>query len=651
MFYPEVLKYRHNPHLKFEQIHKTVSEHARYLANLAKSLKHEGDDSNCRMVDTCVQSMLEMQAIIHDNYQTEKESERTADILKELKDLRGQMAYREEGLTHLKERNQTLEHENVQLSHRVEELMTRISQMMSSQEVDRKDAHENLMDKNRPSAIAQRCRCLYREQYGEISAEMQEVDYEEQSIADNLLKIFMMAMKKTKKEVEKVKEEIFSKLQDLFNSKPFQGASKKRALSKHLVDDVCMMLREVPDPVIIENLQKEIYSRCLQVANRGGNIKRHLVNYINDCVEVAWLMNASNPPMFVAADDFNYGPEKHSKFSGHGSQVQYYLWPCLYFSEEVYQQNGNVMAKGDVVLQSTKKTASASKQEEKTKGKQISSESKEQREAREKEQRDREKLEAQEAKRSGQQDPREFQRSNSKERDRYASKETNSAFNAEEEQRKPVPIKELTGNQETFKTQNKSEKIPDRGNNDTNNPTVARNSSTCTPYQVVPPITSQPTVQMHVPGKALRYDNSPSTGRVGAFNSNNRSNRTAPYSVKIPSTTPKTTTSRLQSQNCDIPEPRAISSNLCPRLDIQDESPESRHRRLATLEAHELVHWNENRKESYVVVESPSADEQNSSNTSYASVASTRAPRGRAAPRVTNQIVTRSNMEPRSPRY
>lgn len=82
MFYPEVLKYRHNPHLKFEQIHKTVSEHARYLANLAKSLKHEGDDSNCRMVDTCVQSMLEMQAIIHDNYQTEKESERTADILK-----------------------------------------------------------------------------------------------------------------------------------------------------------------------------------------------------------------------------------------------------------------------------------------------------------------------------------------------------------------------------------------------------------------------------------------------------------------------------------------------------------------------------------------------------------------------------------------
>lgn len=63
---------------------------------------------------------------------------------------------------------------------------------MSSQEVDRKDAHENLMDKNRPSAIAQRCRCLYREQYGEISAEMQEVDYEEQSIADNLLKIFMV---------------------------------------------------------------------------------------------------------------------------------------------------------------------------------------------------------------------------------------------------------------------------------------------------------------------------------------------------------------------------------------------------------------------------------------------------------------------------
>ena len=65
--------------------------------------------------------------------------------------------------------------------------------MMCNQEVDRKDAHEDLMDRNRPSSITQRCRSLYREQYGEISAELQAIEMDDKCIAETLLKIFKVS--------------------------------------------------------------------------------------------------------------------------------------------------------------------------------------------------------------------------------------------------------------------------------------------------------------------------------------------------------------------------------------------------------------------------------------------------------------------------
>ena len=64
---------------------------------------------------------------------------------------------------------------------------------MSSQEKDRKDALENIMDENRPSAITVIFRSLYTQLYGEIAAELQEANISEQSIAEGLLKIVMVS--------------------------------------------------------------------------------------------------------------------------------------------------------------------------------------------------------------------------------------------------------------------------------------------------------------------------------------------------------------------------------------------------------------------------------------------------------------------------
>lgn len=78
-------------------------------------------------------------------------------------------------------------------------------------------------------------------------------------------------------------------------------------------------------------------------------------------MEVTWLMNGSNPPMYISMEDLSYNAYKHSRFSGHGNHVQYYVWPCVYFSEDIYKQNGNVMAKGEVVLTSAAKNEASKK--------------------------------------------------------------------------------------------------------------------------------------------------------------------------------------------------------------------------------------------------------------------------------------------------
>lgn len=45
---------------------------------------------------------------------------------------------------------------------------------MQEQEIGRKDAHENLMDSNRPSVIAGHFRSLYLKEYGELDYKLQE---------------------------------------------------------------------------------------------------------------------------------------------------------------------------------------------------------------------------------------------------------------------------------------------------------------------------------------------------------------------------------------------------------------------------------------------------------------------------------------------
>lgn len=62
--------------------------------------------------------------------------------------------------------------------------------MMAAQEIGRRDAHENLMDSNRPSVIADKWRSLYLNEYGMLSAVIHETTgMEEQEICIMLVNI------------------------------------------------------------------------------------------------------------------------------------------------------------------------------------------------------------------------------------------------------------------------------------------------------------------------------------------------------------------------------------------------------------------------------------------------------------------------------
>ena len=75
--------------------------------------------------------------------------------------------------------------------------------------------------------------------------------------------------------------------------------------------------------------------------------------YIKDCVSVTWLMNCCIPPMVISfggepGEKFN--KKRHTRFGGKGEYVEFYMWPCLFISEEDFNKGSPAFGKGDVYV-------------------------------------------------------------------------------------------------------------------------------------------------------------------------------------------------------------------------------------------------------------------------------------------------------------
>ena len=76
-------------------------------------------------------------------------------------------------------------------------------------------------------------------------------------------------------------------------------------------------------------------------------------DYIENCVRVTWLMNCCIPSIFITTDvGEKFNKKFHIKFTGKGDFVDFYMWPCLFVSEEDFKNSQPAFGKGDVVVTS-----------------------------------------------------------------------------------------------------------------------------------------------------------------------------------------------------------------------------------------------------------------------------------------------------------
>ena len=86
----------------------------------------------------------------------------------------------------------------------------------------------------------------------------------------------------------------------------------------------------------------------------NGNVdveSKFIKDYIENCVCVTWLMNCCIPSIFITQDvGEKFDKKFHTKFSGKGDFVEFYMWPCLFVSKEDFHNNQPAFGKGDVVV-------------------------------------------------------------------------------------------------------------------------------------------------------------------------------------------------------------------------------------------------------------------------------------------------------------
>ena len=72
-----------------------------------------------------------------------------------------------------------------------------------------------------------------------------------------------------------------------------------------------------------------------------------LVQYIKECVTIAWALTVQNPPIVIDYDSRVYKEDMHSRFhtsDPDSNQIQSILWPALLEGE-----NGPCVSKGIVI--------------------------------------------------------------------------------------------------------------------------------------------------------------------------------------------------------------------------------------------------------------------------------------------------------------
>uniref|UniRef100_A0A7M5XEB5 Mitochondria-eating protein C-terminal domain-containing protein n=1 Tax=Clytia hemisphaerica TaxID=252671 RepID=A0A7M5XEB5_9CNID len=239
--------------------------------------------------------------------------------------------------------------EIVSLRKENEDCRNRISSMMMSQEVGTTSS-QNLLDINRPSIVKDKFRLLYVNEYNDVLSAWDQLS--EKECSDYLLEILFDANDLCNQYANKFTGDVTNSLECIFKKMPFSANNTYKG-NKHILEFIHENLKNMPHESIQEQFCKLVLQRH---EKRNPELAQEkydemISKYIMGCVSVTWLMNCCLPPIYITKDvGEKFNKKLHTKFSGRGDYVQFYLWPCLFTSEDEFKSGLPAFAKGDVYV-------------------------------------------------------------------------------------------------------------------------------------------------------------------------------------------------------------------------------------------------------------------------------------------------------------
>ncbi|XP_052796656.1 myosin-11-like isoform X1 [Mya arenaria] len=297
------------------------------IDDLKKEKSHEADkekENNSIVKDELKRTKEKLDSTTKQLQSLQQEGQ---DMSTHYKEIQRQLNDAEKVNTTFKSKLEDLEREK-------QNLLTRLSAAMSAKLTDNNPDIADLSDSNRPTKLAEFYSELYDNEWTNAFEVIKNKHSEDETIRmllDVLVNVYTFCKKKAENDLKglRVSIEKFSlnKQSSLQIVKKMKDERKKE-YSSHLEE----VLKEV-QPVIQRTFNKEERNHA------------NIVQYVERCVKICWLMVVQDPPLYIDSN-VNTGGERfqtnvYKAYMVNGQYVDFVVWPVLYLHEK-----GNILCKG-----------------------------------------------------------------------------------------------------------------------------------------------------------------------------------------------------------------------------------------------------------------------------------------------------------------
>ncbi|CAG2202502.1 unnamed protein product [Mytilus edulis] len=228
----------------------------------------------------------------------------------------------------LKIKLESLKDKNLELDERLREindLRDRLSEAAGNKLRDNNPNIADLSDMNRPTSLAEKFSSLYTDEYTD-AMEVIEDDMDEAAS----VKVMLDWLKSCYDWCQRLAKE---QRETLINRSI--GFMQEHGGQKVVLSDRCL--------IFVKEFQKKIAVESLAVVGQICHVKsvtqqtlsseNYIVKYIKKCSELCWMMQISDPPLYLNFDvnsGENLNKNDYNVFTKSGSKIDYLVWPVLY---------------------------------------------------------------------------------------------------------------------------------------------------------------------------------------------------------------------------------------------------------------------------------------------------------------------------------